>query len=276
MRYGRIVPRRLEIVQKRTYEETNRLLLDGEIDVAFICTGAYVAIRDRVRLLAVPVVQGSPTYASVLLARRGGPASIEALRGVRFAFTDPLSNTGRLYPIYLLGQRFSATPREFFGAIVYSGANDESIRLVLAGVVDAAAVDCLVWEEFARRQPAQAGELSLIHRSPPFGAALRGEPRPGSRDRRDRRAILLGMAEDAGGCADSRRTRGGGLRSRGGLRVRDRGWRTRRLRAMTSRLRRTPPRARRGALSRTLSSRVASWLVPRFLAKRRLRDSWRC
>ena len=170
MRHGRTVSRRLEIVQKRTYEETNRLLLDGEIDVAFICTGAYVAIRDRVRLLAVPVVQGSPTYASVLLARRGGPASIEALRGVRFAFTDPLSNTGRLYPIYLLGQRFSATPREFFGAIVYSGAHDESIRLVLAGVVDAAAVDCLVWEEFARRQPAQAGELSLIHRSPPFGA----------------------------------------------------------------------------------------------------------
>ncbi|MBI5500666.1 MAG: PhnD/SsuA/transferrin family substrate-binding protein [Deltaproteobacteria bacterium] len=162
--------RRADLVQRRTYEETNRLLLDGEIDVAFICTGAYVAIRDRVRLLAAPVVAGSPSYASVFVARRGGPGTLEALRDTRFAFTDPLSNSGRLYPIYLLRRRFAAAPREFFAGVVYSGGHDESIRLVLDGAVEAAAVDSLVWDGFAGRHPEQAGELAVIHRSPPFGS----------------------------------------------------------------------------------------------------------
>jgi phosphonate transport system substrate-binding protein len=194
--------RRPEIVQKRTYEETNRLLLGGEIDVAFICTGAYVAIRDRVRLLAVPVVNGSPTYASVVLARRSGPASIDALRGLRFAFTDPLSNTGWLYPIYLLKRRFSTAPREFFATIVYSGAHDESIRLLLTGAVDAAAVDSLVWEEFVRRQPTRSAELGVIHRSPVFGAPPFVANRALDAALADTiRAVLLGMAEDAEGAA---------------------------------------------------------------------------
>lgn len=161
---------RAEMVQRRTYEEMNRILLGGEVDVAFVCTGGYVAIRDRVRLLAVPVVDGLSTYNSLIIARPSGPASLEALRGVRFAFTDPLSNTGRMYPIYLVRERFGLGPREFFGGVVYSGGHDESIRLVLRGAVAAAAVDHLVYDAVLRDRPEIADQLVVIHRSPPFGS----------------------------------------------------------------------------------------------------------
>lgn len=164
------VGRRHELVQRRTYEEINRLLLNGEVDLAFVCTGAYVPIRERVRFLAAPVIDGSASYRSYIVTRTGGPATLEALRGTRFAFTDPLSNTGRLYPVYLLRTRFEMGPRQFFSETVYTGGHDESLRVLLEGAVDAAAVDGAVFDAYARAHSADLARLAVIHRSPPFGS----------------------------------------------------------------------------------------------------------
>lgn len=171
MRYvARAVGFEADIVQRRTYQEMNRLLMEEEVDIAFICTGAYVAIRDHVLFLAAPILHGEPTYRSFIIARRGGPTSVEALRGRRFAFTDPLSNTGRLYPIYLLRRRFGTSARDFFGAVSYSGAHDESVRLVAAGLVDGAAVDGHVYQQLIESHPAWAERVVVLQRSPPFGS----------------------------------------------------------------------------------------------------------
>lgn len=164
------VGRRPEFVQRRTYEEINRMLLNGEIDIAFLCTGAYVSIRDRVRFLAAPVMNGSPTYRSYIVVRAGGPTTLDGIRGERFAFTDPLSNTGRLYPIYLLRTRFGEGPRQFFGTTVYTGGHDESLRALLAGTIDAAAIDGSVFDAHGRADPHEIEGLTIVHRSPPFGS----------------------------------------------------------------------------------------------------------
>lgn len=162
--------RRADLVQRRTYAEVNRMLLSGEVDVALVCTGAYVSVRERVRFLAAPVINGSASYHSYIVTRAGGPASVAGLRGVRFAFTDPLSNTGRLYPIFLLRTEHDAGPRDYFATTVYSGGHDESIQMLLDRHADAAAVDGAIFDAFARAHPGDAARLSIIHRSPPFGS----------------------------------------------------------------------------------------------------------
>jgi len=54
-------------------------------------------------LLAVPVIHGELVYYSLLIVGRNTEsASLGDLRGASFAFTDPLSNTGRLAPAYQL------------------------------------------------------------------------------------------------------------------------------------------------------------------------------
>ncbi len=164
------VSRRAELVQRESYEQVNRLLLDGEVDVALICTGAYIPIRDRVRLLAVPVFAGHATYYSVVIAHRPGPISLAELRGKRFAFTDPLSNPGRPYPPLLLPSQFQSPPRMFFATLVSTGHHDGSIREVADGAVDGAAVDSLVLGAYLRDPPQRATDLVELHRSPPFGA----------------------------------------------------------------------------------------------------------
>jgi len=187
-----------DIVQRRTYQEMNRLLMEDEIDIAFICTGAYVAVRDHVVFLAAPILHGEPTYRSFIIARRGGPASVEELRGRRFAFTDPLSNTGRLYPLYVLRRRFDTSARDFFGAMSYSGAHDEAVRLVASGLVDGAAVDGHVYRQLLEAHPDWAERVVVLERSPPFGSppfvARAGLP-AGLVEQL--RAILLSAGDDA-------------------------------------------------------------------------------
>ncbi len=96
-----------ELVQRRTYAETNDLVEQGFVDVAFVCTSAYVSGHDKfgMQLLAAPQVSGATIYYSLLIVPKNSPAqSMADLRGKVFAFTDPMSNTGRVYPTYLVRQ----------------------------------------------------------------------------------------------------------------------------------------------------------------------------
>ncbi len=95
----------IKLIQRETYEEVNNMVRDMELDFAFVCSGAYVDGHDQfgMELLVAPVAYGEPTYRSYIIVPAASPAnSLEDLRGKRFAFTDPMSNTGKLAPTYML------------------------------------------------------------------------------------------------------------------------------------------------------------------------------
>ncbi|MFQ5593740.1 MAG: phosphate/phosphite/phosphonate ABC transporter substrate-binding protein [Anaerolineae bacterium] len=164
--------RPVELVQRRTYAEINDLIERGEVDMAFVCTSAYVAgQRDfGMKLLAAPQVGGEAVYYSYLIVPSGSPAtSMADLRGKVFAFTDPMSNTGRLYPTYLV-QQFNESPKTFFRRTFYTYSHDDAIRAVAAGLADGAGVDSLVYEFAVARDPELAAKTRIIHQSPPFGS----------------------------------------------------------------------------------------------------------
>jgi phosphonate transport system substrate-binding protein len=163
--------RPVELVQRRTYAEINQLIEDGEVDVAFVCTAAYVAGYDQfgMQLLAAPQVKGATVYYSYLIVPADSPAQTMAdLRGGAFAFTDPLSTTGRMYPTYLV-QQLGASPEGFFSRSFFTYSHDEAIRAVASGVADGAAVDSLVYDSVVSRDPALGEQVRVIDQSPPFG-----------------------------------------------------------------------------------------------------------
>ncbi len=103
--------RPVEAVQRRTYSEVNDLLRTGEVDLAFVCTSAYILGKREfnMQLLVAPQVNGEKVYRAQLIVPADSPAqSISDLRGILFAFTDPMSFTGRIYPTYLLQQMVRA------------------------------------------------------------------------------------------------------------------------------------------------------------------------
>ncbi len=168
---GERLGRPVELVQRRTYMEINNLLEAGQVDLAFVCTSGYVYGHDAfgMRLLVAPEVNGETVYRSLLIVPSDSDArSIEDLQGATFVFTDPISTTGRAYPIYLLTQ-LGYDPQSFFGHVFYTYSHDNAIRAVADRIADGAAVDSLVYRFALERDPELGDRVRVIHESPPFG-----------------------------------------------------------------------------------------------------------
>ncbi len=164
--------RPVELVQRKTYAEVNDLIRAGGIDLAFVCTQAYVQGQQDfgMELIGTPVVGGEPLYRAYIIVPADGPAnSLEQLQGRIFAFTDPDSNSGRLYPTYALRLK-GTSPESFFSKVVYTYSHDNSIKAVADKLVDGASVDSLVYEATIARNPELAARTRIVQRSEPFGA----------------------------------------------------------------------------------------------------------
>lgn len=163
--------RPVELVQRRTYAEANDLVRRNEVDLAFVCTRAYVlgAREFGMELLVIPQVHGQTVYHSVIIVRDDYPARTFAdLRGSVFAFTDPLSNTGYLYPNVVL-KRLGQTADSFFRRSFFTYSHDRAIDAVAQGLADAAAVDSLVLDYALARDSRLHSRIRVIDRSPTFG-----------------------------------------------------------------------------------------------------------
>lgn len=160
------------IVDRGTYQEFNDLLASGGLDLAFVCGGPYVEGHEnfQLELLVAPETpSGESVYYSYLIIPQASQAeSLEDLRGSKFAFTDPQSNTGRLVPTYMLA-RLGESPEHFFSEIVYTYAHDKSIQAVANGLVDGAAVDSLIYNYMLKTNPSLVNKTKVLTISNPYG-----------------------------------------------------------------------------------------------------------
>lgn len=168
---GRELNQTVEIVQRSTYAEINDLVRSRYVDLAFICSLSYVLGNEEfdMELLVVPEVGGATTYHSYIIVPADSMVeTIEDLRGKVFAFTDPLSNSGRLSPTYLL-RKMEDTPENFFVKYIFTYSHDNSIGAVADRIVDGAAVDSLVYDYIASKEPDIIAKTKIIHVSQPYG-----------------------------------------------------------------------------------------------------------
>lgn len=199
---SRRLNRPVELVQRRTYAEVNDLIKQGQIDLAFVCTSAYVIGHREfgMELLAVPQVNGETIYQSLLIVPADSPVREMAdLRGKTFAFTDPWSTSGRMYPTAMV-MALGAKPETFFGQVLFTYSHDDAIRAVASRVADGAAVDSLVYQFALAREPRLAEQTKVIHRSIPFGIPpVVTSPQLRPQIRAKLQEILLNMADDPAG-----------------------------------------------------------------------------
>ena len=152
------------LLQRRTYQEVNQLLTERGVDLAFVCSGGYVAGRG-VELLALPEVKGRRTYQSYIITRATLPAqNLKELQGYSFAFTDPLSFSGHMAPIYMLIAG-NSNPKTHFSRTFFTFSHDNSIRSVVDGIVDAAAVDSMIYDRVLANHPEWSGRVRIIEKS---------------------------------------------------------------------------------------------------------------
>jgi len=163
--------RPVETTHSQTYSEVNELVRTGEVDLAFVCTSSYLVGEDQfgMQLLAAPQVNGEKNYqAAFIVLVDSDIQMIDDLRGKVFAFTDPISFTGRIYPTYIL-QEVGESPESFFERTFFTFSHDKAINAVANGIADGASVDKLVLDFAITREPELVNKIRIIHLSEPFG-----------------------------------------------------------------------------------------------------------
>lgn len=168
---GDLMDRKIIFIQKKTYAEVNEMIKEKELDMAFVCSGPYVSGKREfgMEIIAVPLCHGEKVYYSYFITpKEGGVRSFDELRGKIFAFTDPLSNTGYMVPVYYLTRR-NETPESFFSKTFFTHSHDRSIEAVARGLADGAAVDSLIYDFMKLNKTELTEKTTVIEKSPPYG-----------------------------------------------------------------------------------------------------------
>lgn len=158
----------IDVVRRQTYHEVNELLGSGEVDFGFICSLSYVMGLDAGTLegVAVPIINGRNYYQGYVISRiDSGLNTLEDLEGTTFAFTDPLSYTGRLSMLKLLHDK-EGSDEGYFKDVFYTYSHDSSIQAVHLGIADAASVDSLLYDELVRSGSDIVRNTSIIYEGP--------------------------------------------------------------------------------------------------------------
>ncbi len=200
-RMGQMLRIPIAFEQRRTYREVNDLLISGDLDVALLCTGGYLDLEKRAHgafeVVAVPVLGGEASYESlVIVPGSSGARDVRDLQGKRFAYTDELSFSGRLYTLHLL-RTLGADPYRFFGSVAYTGSHDRSVLAVANGLVDGAAVHGAVLARMEERDPSLERRIRIVHRSPHLGGMpIVASTRVAADVRTRLREVLLALDRD--------------------------------------------------------------------------------
>lgn len=201
---GRKLGRHVEVVLPRSHTEMVDLIRSGQVQMGFVSSYAYVLGEKEfgMEALAVPVYEGQPTHRAYILVRRySGLERFADLKGHTFAYTDPLSAAGRLYPEALVMGAGEAVDR-FFDRTIFASSDDKAIKALDQGLVDGAAVDSAMFDLAVLHDPDLARRIRILETSDPFGAPpLVVSPRLGYELKRQLREALLAMGDDEKGKA---------------------------------------------------------------------------
>lgn len=163
---------KVEIVQRDSYRETMDLLRLKQMDFAWVCDYPFLTLKDLVRLMAVPLYKGQPLYRAYIIvpAGNGGDrvTSLMDLKDTVFAYADPLSNTGYLYPRYAI-TRLGEDPKTYFRKTFFTWSHKKVIEAVALGLAQGGSVDSYIWDTVDRLDPALTRRTRIVQRSPDYG-----------------------------------------------------------------------------------------------------------
>jgi phosphonate transport system substrate-binding protein len=152
------------------WQERERRFDTGAIDCCWICGLPYVWKADRgqpeLELLAAPMMQGDryqaqPVYFSdVVVGRASSFHSFADLRGTRWAYNEPGSHSG--FNVVRSHLARLGETSGYFGQAIAAGAHQTSLRLLLAGEIDATAIDSTVLEAELQDHPDIAERIRVI------------------------------------------------------------------------------------------------------------------
>lgn len=131
-----------EVSVPASYTAVITAMGSGNVDVGWLSPIPYVIAHDQygVEVALTTVRNKSTKYWSFIIARTdSGINKLSDLKGKRFAYGDPVSTSGAIYPKHLL-RTSGYDPEKFFSNVIYAGAHDRVVMAVYNEQVDGGAI----------------------------------------------------------------------------------------------------------------------------------------
>jgi phosphonate transport system substrate-binding protein len=160
----------VRFIENIKWQDAYQGIAGGEIDIGWICGRPYAQLVDEIhapiRLLTAPVMHdpryhNRPIYFSDVIVRHDSPyTKFEDLRGRTWAYNEPSSQSG--YHITCYNLSTIGEDAQFFGHVIESGSHSQSIDMVMAGKVDASAIDSTLLEWLIKQDSSLRKKLRII------------------------------------------------------------------------------------------------------------------
>lgn len=171
---GKLLKRPIRPFVAGDYPGVVEAMKGGKLDVAFFSPAALI-MAEKVagaRVILKSSYRGRLHYFSSIIVRNDSPIkSLQDLKGRSFAFVDPGSTTGGVYP-KLMMLKAGLDPTRDLGRVIFAGGHDAAILAVHNRKVDAAATfanddsgDDVPWKHLLK---AESGTIRALAYSDPI------------------------------------------------------------------------------------------------------------
>ncbi|WP_339514771.1 phosphonate ABC transporter substrate-binding protein [Pseudomonas sp. RL_15y_Pfl2_60] len=152
------------------YNGVIEALRSKKLDVAYLGPFSYVLANKMAdaEAFAVAVTKktGTSAYHSVIITRRdSGIKNLADLKDHTFAFVDPSSTSGHLFPKAGIEQA-GYQPEKLFSRVMFSGSHDASILAVVNRKVDAAVVADRILASAISQGQIKQDDIQIVWSSP--------------------------------------------------------------------------------------------------------------
>jgi len=140
----------------------------GQIELAYFGGLTYLLAAKTAKAQPLVMREADSRFVSHFVVRADAPQTrLEDFRGKKLVFGSKLSTSGHLMPRFHL-QRINIKADEFFSSVIYSGAHDKTVSMVVEGKADIGAANGLIVEEMMADRRLGADQLRILWTTPHY------------------------------------------------------------------------------------------------------------
>ena len=160
---------KVEFTPVTDYAASVEALANKQVDLAWYGGFTFVQASVRSGGKVIPLVQREEDakFRSVFITSDPAIKTLADLKGKNVSFGSQSSTSGHLMPRSFLLQA-NIDPDKDFKRVAYSGAHDATIAAVVAGKVDAGALNISVWEKFVAEGKVDTNKVRVFYTTPGF------------------------------------------------------------------------------------------------------------
>jgi phosphonate transport system substrate-binding protein len=154
------------------YNGVIEALRAGHVDIAYLGPFSYVLATTVAPVEAFVIAEtkknGRTFYHSQIITLKGsGIETINDLKARNFAFVDPSSTSGYVFPLAGL-LKAGIEPKRDFKNVIFTGAHDANALAVANGKVDAATIADRIFDAAVQKGHIDASKVHVVWRSDPI------------------------------------------------------------------------------------------------------------